>query len=131
VLTAGLDCILVYVFARAVRLSSSSPSLDWAWCLGLTAVPLLSPLTEEHHLVVLLLPVTLLLLASSSPPGERPSGTHLIGSILLLGGRYSLEQFPAFQHGPLSLLAAGKILGVAGLAWVLVRQLDRGRRETP
>ena len=47
----------------------------------------------------------------------------LIGSVLLLGSRYSLEQFPAFHHGALSLLMTGKLVGVMGLAWVLVLRL--------
>ena len=128
----ALDGTLLYLFARAIRgpLSPSSHSLDWVWGLGLTAVPLLSPLTEEHHLVVLLLPLTLLLLAESPAPGGWLDETLLIASILLLGSRYSFERFPAFHQGPLSLLAAGKILGVSALAWVLMRRLKTVDRRT-
>jgi hypothetical protein len=80
--------------------------------------------------VVLLLPLTLLLLAESPAPGGWLDETLLIASILLLGSRYSFERFPAFHQGPLSLLAAGKILGVSALAWVLMRRLKTVDRRT-
>ena len=116
---------ILFLAARAIPrpLPSSSPALDWAWGLGLTAILLLSPLTEEHHLVVLLLPLTLLLLDESHAPLPAREMAALIGSVLLLGSRYSLEQFPAFHHGALSLLMTGKLVGVMGLAWVLVLRL--------
>jgi hypothetical protein len=129
VLTLGLDGFLLVLFARTLRLSvpADSPAADWAWGLMLTAVPLLSPLTEEHHLVVLLLPVIFLLLTEPPPGAAAPDRILLVGSVLLLASRYSLEQFPAFHQGPLSLFAAGKLLGVAGLAWALVRRLRRAK----
>jgi hypothetical protein len=116
---------LLIMFARAVprSLPTDSPKLDWSWGLGVTAVLLFSPLTAEHHLVLLLLPLSLLLLAELDPPWPRWDQVLLIGSILLLASRYSLEQLPAFHQGVLSLLATGKLLGVAGLAWVLMRRL--------
>jgi hypothetical protein len=40
-----------------------------------------------------------------------------------------LEQFPAFHQGALSLLATGKLLGIAGLAWVLVARLGLAYRS--
>jgi hypothetical protein len=123
--TLALDAVLLVLFARAIPRSvrPDSPAADWVWGLGLTAVPLLSPLTEEHHLVVLLLPLILLLLAEPEARMGPRDQVLLLGSILLLGSRYSLEQFPVFQQGALSLLATGKILGVAGLAWCLIRRL--------
>ena len=89
----------------------------------MTAIPLLSPLVEEHHLVVLLLPVILLLLAEPRAPTTLADQAILVLSILLLGSRYSFEQFSAFHQGPLALLASGKILGVVTLAWTLTRRL--------
>ncbi|MGH7378503.1 MAG: hypothetical protein ACREKK_13945, partial [Candidatus Methylomirabilales bacterium] len=112
-------------------LRPDSATADWAWGLGLTAVPLLSPVTEEHHLVVLLLPLMLLLLAEPWGRMGPRDQILLVGSALLLGSRYSLEQFPAFHQGALSLLATGKILGVAGLAWALVRRLRAGDGMEP
>jgi hypothetical protein len=116
---------ILFLVARAIprTLSSSSPAIDWAWGLGLALILLLSPLTEEHHLVVLLLPLMLLLL--NEPPVPLPAWEMavLIGSVLLLGSHYSLEQFPAFHHGALSLFATGKLVGVLGLAWVLAARL--------
>jgi len=55
----------------------------------------------------------------------------LVASTLLLGSRYSLDRFPTFHTGVLSLLAAGKILGVGGLAWVLIRRLRASGSEIP
>ncbi len=132
-LTLALNAVLLVLFARAIAgsLRPGSATADWAWGLGLTAVPLLSPLTEEHHLVVLLLPLMLLLLAvpwARMGPRDR---ILLVGSVLLLGSRYSLEQFPAFHQGALSLLATGKILGVGALAWALIRRLRAGDGMEP
>ena len=99
-----------------------SLAVDWAWGLGLCAVLLLSPLTEEHHLVVLLLPLTLLVLDHTDPSLRPQDVAVLVASMLLLGSRYSLERFPALHQGVLSLLMTGKLLGLVGLAWVLVRR---------
>ncbi len=132
-LTLAADAVLVVLFARAVRrpVPPDSSQADWAWALGVTAVPLLSPLLEEHHLVVLLLPLAMLVLAEPEAPMRTGDAVLLVGSILLLASRYSLEQFPAFHQGPLSLLATGKLLGVAGLAWALMRRLRCPRENAP
>jgi len=108
----------------------SPAAIDWAWGLGLCVMLLLSPLTEEHHLVVLLLPLTLLVLDRTDPPMRPRDVAILVASILLLGSRYSFEQFPAFHQGILSLLMTGKVLGVFGLAWVLISRL-RVERARP
>jgi len=65
-----LDAVLFVVFGRAIRqaVSSELSTVDWSWGLSLTAIPLLSPLTEEHHMVLLLLPLALLLLAEPCAP---------------------------------------------------------------
>jgi len=93
----------------------------------LTVLWLLSPFMLEHHLVVLLLPLILLLLTEPASPPSPWEQALLVATILLLVSRYSLDRFPIFQHGILSLLAAGKLLGVAGLAWVLGRRLREAR----
>lgn len=128
-LTLALDAVLLALFMRGIPriVPTDSPAMDWFWGLGLAAVLLLSPFTEEHHLVVLLLPVTLLLLGESGalePPREI---LLLVSTILLLGSRYSLERFPDFHQGVYSLLTIGKLLGVAGLAWTLIRRLQLAR----
>jgi hypothetical protein len=105
-------------------LPARSPAVDWAWGLGLCAMLLLSPLTEEHHLVVLLLPLTLLVLDHTDPSSRPLDVAVFVVSILLLGSRYSLERFPAFHQGVLSLLTTGKLLGVVCLFWVLIRRLQ-------
>jgi hypothetical protein len=128
-LALALDAVLLVLFARSIprAVASNSSVTDSAWGVGLTAILLLSPFTEEHHLVVLLLPLSLLLLAEPPVPVGWKDQALLLTSILLLGSRYSFNQFPAFHHGPLSLLASGKILGVAALAWALIRRLRAAR----
>jgi hypothetical protein len=124
-LTLAVDVLLVVVFARAIPrgVSSASPAFDWAWALAVTAIPLLSPLTEEHHLVVLLFPLSLLLLTRWDTDPLSVRSIVLLGSVLLLGSRYSLERFPVFHEGNLSLLATGKLVGTICLAWLLTRVL--------
>ena len=120
-----LSAVLLIVFARAIPRAGrpDSDALDMAWGLGLVAIPLLSPLTEEHHLVVLLFPLILLLLGEPASSMDRKTQVLLVGSIVLLGSRYSLVQFPTFHQGGLSLFGIGKLLGIVGLAWVLAVRL--------
>jgi len=124
-LTLAVDGLLLVLFARALPRSTppESSALDWSWGLGLTAILLLSPLTEEHHLVVLLLPLTLLLLAEPVSARRLLELGSLAVSIVLLGSHYSFERFALLHQGLLSLLTTGKLLGVVGLAWILMRRL--------
>jgi hypothetical protein len=113
--------LLARALGRTDRLAGER--LDWAWGAGIAAVMLLSPMTEEHHLVVLLLPLTHLLLSSHLPPVRAFRGMLLAASIVLLGARYSLNQFPVFHHGLYSLAMMGKTAGIVGVLAVLLLQL--------
>jgi hypothetical protein len=126
-LTVAADALLVVLFARAIPRGAPPASLafDWAWGLAVTAIPLLSPLTEEHHLVVLLFPLTLVLMANGETRFPSTESVLLLVSILLLGSRYSVERFPFFQQGVPALFATGKLLGTACLAWLLTRLARR------
>jgi hypothetical protein len=126
-LTLAVDAILVVIVARAIPrgVRPDSPVFDWAWALVVTAIPLVSPLTEEHHLTVLLLPLALLLLARWDMPLLSAESGLLLASVLLLGSRYSLERFPVFHAGIPSLLAGGKLVGALCLAWLLTRVLKQ------
>jgi hypothetical protein len=126
-LTLAVDGALLVVLGRTIPRSapSASPALDWAWALGVTAIPLLSPLTEEHHLVILLFPLSLLLLKFSEGRNSSADMLLLLVIVLLLGSRYSLEQFPVFSRGVLALLATGKLFGTACLAWLLMRMVRK------
>ncbi len=124
----ALSIGVLWVFAKAIprNVPPEAQALDWAWGLGLVAVFLLSPLTSEHHLVLLLLPLTLLILKVSETSWSGWDVGLLLGSTLALASRYSLDQFPVFHRGWLSLLMAGKLLGIVLLACVLLRRI-RGR----
>jgi len=128
-LTVIIALALLVGLARATSRPAPPDSIaaDWTWGLGLTVLWLLSPFMLEHHLVVLLLPLILLLLTEPASPPSPWEQALLVATILLLVSRYSLDRFPIFQHGILSLLAAGKLLGLAGLAWVLGRRLREAR----
>jgi len=90
------------------------------WAVALAALPLVSPLTEEHHLVVLLIPL-LFVLARADRLRTRSEIALVILAAVLLGSRYSVEAFPAFSRGPASLAYAGKALGAGALAIVAAR----------
>lgn len=131
VLSLAISAGILLLCIRAIPrpLPPGPAAVDWAWGLGLVAIPLLSPLVEEHHLTVLLLPLSLLLLSSSERQMRPREWAIFVGSILLLGSRYSLEQYPAFHQGILSLLMTGKLLGVIALAWILVNCLRQEVNE--
>jgi hypothetical protein len=129
-LTLAVDGILVVIVAQAIPrgVRPDSSAFDWAWALVVTAIPLVSPLTEEHHLTVLLLPLALLLLARWDMPLLSAESGLMLASVLLLGSRYSLERFPVFHAGIPSLLAGGKLAGTLCLAWLLTRVLREASR---
>ena len=129
----AMDTGILFLFARVLPRSTTpgSPASDWSWGLGLTAVFLLSPMASEHHLVVLLLPLTLLLLAEPTASMKPSNLVLFVAAALLLGSRYSLEQYAAFHQGWLSLLSTGKVAGVVALSWLLIRYLRDSRRPTP
>ncbi len=120
-LSIGVLCLFAMAIPR--KIPPHAQALDWAWGLGLVAVFLLSPLTSEHHLVLLLLPLTLLILRLPDSSRTGWDMGLLLGSIVALASRYSLDQFPVFHQGWLSLLLAGKLLGVILLACLLVRRI--------
>ncbi len=64
-------------------------------------------------------------------PGRLNHLWVLIGSILLLGARYSLDQFPEFHKGLPSLLMTGKLLGLVLLTWALVRRVKEKEAPAP
>ena len=81
--------------------------------------------------MVLLLPLTLLLLAEPVSAGRSLELGSLAVSIVLLGSRYSFERFGLFHQDLLSLLTTGKLLGVVGLAWILMRRLRHAGAGQP
>lgn len=139
-LFAGLDPALASGLALAIRVlllavvvwvlrrpsgsdDGGGPARDFGWALALVAVPLLSPFTEEHHLVLLLFPIALLLCHAETAAWRRPDIILLGASILLVATRYSGNRLTVLHTGLPSLLMAGKIVGVALLALVLIRRI--------
>src|SRR5205807_1772648 len=84
------------------------PLASLAMAVG--AIPLITPLLEEHHLTVALLPLLLAVARADELAGKREIAC-LVGAVVLLAGRYSLEAFPLFDRGLASLAHAGKPLG--------------------
>ncbi|HEV8584852.1 MAG TPA: glycosyltransferase 87 family protein [Methylomirabilota bacterium] len=127
ILVPAVALAIVVAVARALRRApaAEAPAFDWAFGLAVAAVPLLSPLTEEHHFVALLLPLALLVLASED--GARGHAL-LVTAALLLAVRYSLERFPGLHTGVLSLLLTVKLAGAALLAWLCARRLREAAR---
>jgi hypothetical protein len=122
---AAVIGVLVAVARSVSRSVASVPAtLDWVWGLGLVVMVCISPLTEEHHLVVLLFPLALLLLKEPQGHWAPLDWGLLIGSVLLLGSLYSLEQFPVFHQGLWSIGMMGKLLGVGCLGWALQRRIQ-------
>lgn len=97
-----------------------SDSMLVAWTAALAAMPLMSPLTEEHHLVVSLIPL-LFAISRVATRAEAADVGLLAGATALLAGRYSLESFPFFATGVASLATAGKAVGAGLLLAVIVR----------
>ncbi len=124
-LVVTLAVVLGLAWALPRGVARDSRTLDWAWGLGVVGLLLLSPMLEEHYLVVLLLPVALIVLHPSDDSLGTGDHVLLVASLLLLGLPYSLTRFAAFNSGPLALAASGKLVGVLGLAWLLVRRLRR------
>jgi hypothetical protein len=121
----GLSCTILVTLAilsrRVDRLGGQA--LDWAWGLGLTSVLFISPMAEEHHFVVLLFPLCLLLASESISSLNLTERVLLVAAIVLVGARYSLEQFPVFHQGLLSILMSGKTIGLGLTAWLLIQRL--------
>ena len=94
--------------------------------MAVGAIPLITPLLEEHHLTVALLPLLLAVARADELAGKREIAC-LVGAVVLLAGRYSLEAFPRFDRGLASLAHAGKPLGALLLLTVIARLARTGR----
>ncbi len=125
-LVVNLTVVLGLAWALPRGVEGDSRTMDRAWGLGVVALLLLSPMLEEHYLVLLLLPVSLIVLSVSDDSLGTGDRVLLVASLVLLATPYSLMRFAAFRSGPLALVASGKLAGVLGLAWLLVRLLRRG-----
>ena len=125
-LVVNLTVVLGLAWALPRGVEGDSRTMDRAWGLGVVALLLLSPMLEEHYLVLLLLPVSLIVLSASDDSLGTGDRVLLVASLVLLATPYSLMRFAAFRSGPLALVTSGKLAGVLGLAWLLVRLLRRG-----
>ena len=73
---------------------------------------------------MLLFPLTLVLMSRWDRELLSVESALLLGSVILLGSRYSLDRFPLFHQGVPSLFATGKLLGAVCLAWLLTRLIS-------
>jgi hypothetical protein len=94
-----------------------------AWAVALCALPLVSPLTEEHHLAILLLP--LLFAVARLAQASAADIVWVAVAAVLLGGRYSVESFPSLATGPGALAYGAKAAGAAVLGLHATRLLRR------
>ncbi|MFH0827713.1 MAG: glycosyltransferase family 87 protein, partial [Candidatus Omnitrophota bacterium] len=85
-----------------------------AFCL------IVSPWVHESHYVIIL-PAIILSWFSLSERAKNIDYALFIAAYILLGFRYSVNNFPAFQSGILGLLSAGKIAGLLILIVLIVR----------
>lgn len=128
-LVLALDVAILAAVVAALRRRVGERGQDLQWGLAATAIPLVSPATEEHHLVLLLFPLLLLILAPAPGAVQVPrrgvaaDAALLVVSVLLLGSSYSFVRFPAVQSGLAALLLGGKIVGAGLLALALVRRI--------
>jgi len=120
-----IDAVLLTLVALTVprRIVPGSRTFDLAWALGLTAIPLSSPLLEEHHLVLLLLPIALIVLGGQENERLDAANVAFVVGLVLVASRYSLEQFAWFHRGAPAALASGKLLGLAVFGASLILRL--------
>jgi N-acetylglucosaminyl-diphospho-decaprenol L-rhamnosyltransferase len=127
--TVGIDVALLALVVAALRSGPASPDgEDWRWGILIAAVPLTTPMMEEHHLVVLILPLALAILGPSL--GRRDAGL-LVASTVLLASRYSFVRFGSVQSGLAALALGGKLIGVVLLAATLALRLRSAGRRAP
>jgi N-acetylglucosaminyl-diphospho-decaprenol L-rhamnosyltransferase len=122
-----IDGALLSLVVAALRSGPAGQDVeDWSWALAIAAVPLTTPMMEEHHLVVLILPLALSILRPGV--GRRDAGL-LVASTVLLASRYSFVRFGSVQSGLAALALGGKLVGVILLAGALALRLrDAGCR---
>ncbi len=126
VLALAVVLVIIFGVMRVTRgaAEQGKEAMLAAWAVGLAALPLVSPLMEEHHLVVLLIPL-LFVIARADRLRTWSEMVFVIAAAVLLGSRYSIEAFPKFSGGLLSLAYGGKALGAAALAIVAGRLAHR------
>lgn len=126
-LAIALACALAVLVLRVVRPPLEAPreGVLAAWAVALAAVPLASPLTEEHHLALLLLPLLWALARVEDLSGAWRA--CLVGACVLLAARYSVEAFAVFDRGVASLAHGGKAAGTALLLAVACHLASRTR----
>jgi hypothetical protein len=103
------------------------PDRFQAVALGLCAIFLVSPYTQEHHLTVLLIAFAGLAI-DSKRPDEGFQRAGWIVAYVLIATAYSLARFPAFHLGLPSVFLFGKGFGVLLLGVLLL--LKEGSRRS-
>ncbi len=125
----GVPLLLLMIFGGAlgiallwgmIRLNKTKEGRLAGLC-GFTAFCLIvSPWVHESHYVIIL-PAIILCWFSMSERAKNIDYAMFIAAYILLGFRYSVNNFPVFHSGILGLLSAGKIVGLLILIGLLIR----------
>lgn len=101
--------VLAYTFKK-FRMPYNANLFVQEFAYMTALVLLLVPVYEEHYLVLLYLPILCLFSNLANMARFWQAGFGV--GYLLLGLKYSLESFPAFNFGFLSLFSNGKLFGL-------------------
>lgn len=122
VLSAGLLIITFgYVGRKFSRDDENKNTYDYF--LVILLMFLITPFTEEHHLT-LIIPVFCMLFFDVIRKRNLADAVLYLLSFLLIGLKYSLNSFPAFHAGFLSLFSMGKFYGIVILYILTMRIMD-------
>ena len=118
-------CVVAGVFLRYIP-RGAVPGVTGVYepMLATALILLVTPFTEEHHLVILI-PAFCIVFFDVLKQKDR-GDLFLYGiSFFLIALKYSMNQFPAFHSGFLSLFSMGKLFGIVILCILMIKVVNR------